>query len=427
MEQVTDTSPNVPGLTESLVVAAPLIGLSFWVSTTHAALGTLFMAISNDYTAGAAMIVKLNCDESGDAFGGALSANKVSFRVKGDNGEYHNACFSMAGFFDGNKHHVVFWHDNGAMHCYVDGAAKTLTESATASPINGFTLDAFGFGEVGLGLSEVTAKVGEVVLLDRAPTAAEIAELAAGFSPRFMDPRPLRHCSLVPGDTRDLAGSVDWVSYAAVLDHPPIIEPADRIELAGADMVASYELYLKPGSPPDPDVDTPLMRLPKSATGASIAGYTFTPNVPHFVSVWPRNVNGLATSAPVASFPVDGSGIPRLAPECVTSLRATALQGGNVRIEWAYAESNPLTVAAQFEITLTPINITGQTPVIETVTHVASQPAYAVELGPLVSGLWEVEVRSIAASGAQVTAVQSVYVRADAAPPDEEVVGLEAA
>jgi len=409
-------------LQETLVIPANF-SISLWVATTESASGYLFCAATSSYPSGPVVGVKLNTDQSGVIGGGSASANKVRIEICGDAANVRIGAFTNAGLFDGDPHHLLIWHDSNTLKAWVDGVAQTITMGASyLGSLVQSTIDSFDLWGTSFTFTpqpaDVTAGLAELAIVGREVSDDEVAELAA-YSPLLLDPLPMRCWLMYPNDDGvDEIGEQSWgLGVLGSADHPPVIVGDGPILAREADMSRHYELYVTAGGRAAPGVDTPTRRLPRAASGASLIGLSYAPSVTHFVDLVAVNPQGRSTPNPVASFPVDGSGVPSRAPSIATGLAAAALADGYVTLSWNYEEANPFTQADQFEITLTPIGISGQSPVTDAVTHVPPQRAYSRTIGPLVSGLWQCQIRSVASGGAVQLAVPSCFVKADQTAP----------
>lgn len=430
MLQATKNVSDIGTLSEPVQIPAAFT-LSLWLRTTEAASGFLVCASTTAYPSGAGVSIKLNTNGSGVMFGGAFAANKVRIDIYDDAGSHRYCEFTNAGLYDGNLHQLVVWHDSNVVKAWVDGSAQAITVvSQTIGSLIEATVDAIDLWGASYAFpstqATVSAAIAELALFDRALTDDEVAAMADGFSPLLLSPLPLRMTRLLAGDDRDEIGESTWgLSLVTEVDHPPMIDPAGPVNEQRADMSRRYEVYAKSGTRALPGVDAPVLVLPRSARGANLGGLAYTPNVTEFIDVVAVSAQGRSTGNPFASCPVSGAGAPSLAPAVVGSLAASPLSGGRVQVQWSYAETNPIAMAATFEITLDPIGLAGQAPVVLSVPN-TGQGLFTVEVGPLLSGLWYCRVRSIGSLGARQDSVQGVHVRADATAPATTVPPLEA-
>jgi len=348
-------------------------------------------------------------------------------RCQAGNGELRIGEFTSATLYNGAEHDLAIRLNDAEMKVWLDNVELVVTAAVTGGAASGYTLEFIVMGEPGTAVGDVVADFGELTVFNRAITVDEIAELAAGFSAMLQDPLPLRHYRAMLGDDGiDSIGEVNWQIGLQIAEHPDIVEPAEADDEHRADMRGHYELYLKPGSPADPNVDMPVLRLPRAARTANAIAFPYVPNTTHWASVWARNEVGRALTGPATAFPVDGGGNPVVTPAAVTEVTAVPTAGGRVLVGRRYDEPNTIAVAARFEIEAVAIDVVGQAPVTLEVTHTQPQIAYSAQIGPMLDGLWYVRVRSIAAGGARREQVSGVFVRPDSTPPVTSAVALEA-
>lgn len=181
-----------------------------------------------------------------------------------------------------------------------------------------------------------------------------------------------------------------------------------------------YVVLLKPGSAPVAGVDTPVANLSPLADSAALdmTALALTADTDHFGAVVPYNESGFADSPATFAFRTDGEGNPLIAPAAVTNLRATALAGGNLKVEWEYDEPNPMAVADSFIVALDIDWFVGP------VSHTPPKRHYSFKFVDLPDGLRKISVKAarLGVSSPSAT-VQAV---ADATPPLATALGISA-
>jgi len=146
-----------------------------------------------------------------------------------------NVPVTSTGYLADTWHHIcaVFAAaDSGAV--YIDGGSKG-TDTATATPTN-LDITSLGVRNTG-GTSEFTdGEIAEVAIWNVALTDAEVAQLAAGYSPRLVRPQGLVLYMPLVRELHDIVGRIGMTNTGTtVSDHPPIIYPiSPQIEIAVA-------------------------------------------------------------------------------------------------------------------------------------------------------------------------------------------------
>jgi hypothetical protein len=121
-----------------------------------------------------------------------------------------------AGVFSANNNRVAYW--NGT-------AGTAETTSATPSGINRINLAARYIVTLG---NFFTGGLAEVAIWNAALTAAEIAELAAGFNPRLIRPQSIVYFNRLINASQDIRGGLTLTNVGGattVSTHPRIIYP----------------------------------------------------------------------------------------------------------------------------------------------------------------------------------------------------------
>lgn len=180
-----------------------------------------------------------------------------------------------------------------------------------------------------------------------------------------------------------------------------------------------YLVYLCDGVPPNTSIDAPVALVSSANSSAvlSVASLGLLANRTYIGAVAAVNAFGVSSPAEF-SFRTNGSAQPSFVPTPVRTLRATALSGRRIRIEWEYWETHgDLNLASDFLVT-----VASKDPVFDEEMEVAYTPhqrEYEVIFPEPINqdALAEVRVHARRHGASQDTGVLSVFVRLDGTPP----------
>ncbi len=155
----------------------------------------------------------------------AYEAAKVNFRI--DAGISSESCVSSTSYSSGTWHHacgIAAAVDDRSV--FLDGGGKVLVSTSIAIA----SIDALGIGALNRAAVafELDGLIAEVGVWNVALTDAEVAVLAAGYSPLFVRPQNLIFYAPIVRELVDKVGGATITNNngATVADHPRMIYPS---------------------------------------------------------------------------------------------------------------------------------------------------------------------------------------------------------
>lgn len=162
---------------------------------------------------------------------GSEGGDPVDAWARYDSSEH---CFTSAGYSASTWHHATgVWASNTERYSYLDGGNKGTDVDSVAFP----PVDRVSIGRLGDSSPSnyISGRIAEAAIWTAALTDAEVASLAAGFSPLLVRPQSLvAYWPLIRDEDQDRVGGYDLTAYntPSIAAHPPIIYPAPPIFVA---------------------------------------------------------------------------------------------------------------------------------------------------------------------------------------------------
>jgi hypothetical protein len=158
-------------------------------------------------------------------FEGGAAGDPIAFISRGTGGNVNAE--TSTGFSSGQWHHACGIElSDSSRAVYIDGGSKG-TESTTVTPENSDRVSIGRSGDSTPG-AYFDGRIAEAALWNAALTDAEVASLAAGYSPLFIRPQSLvAYWPLIRDEDQDRIGGYDLTPFntPSIASHSPIIYP----------------------------------------------------------------------------------------------------------------------------------------------------------------------------------------------------------
>jgi len=212
-----DASTEYLEVTSTPVTATPLTLACWFYSDTTAIIQTL-IAVHNHGLPIQSFTLDIRGDIGGDPIHAATTQSSADSHAATSSGYSANTWHHAAAVFTSPTSRAAF----------IDGGSKgTNTTSRTPSSIDHINIGAldYSIGQAGA----MSGRIAEAAIWNVALTDAEVASLAAGFTPPFIRPQSLvAYWPLVRDEDQDNVGGYDLtpINTPSIAAHPPIIYPA---------------------------------------------------------------------------------------------------------------------------------------------------------------------------------------------------------
>ncbi len=208
-----DATPDFLLLSSTAVTAVPLT-LGCWFRSDDVTIRQTMLSVCHNLTATAAWSLQCRGDVAGDPIEANCGASGANSGSQSSSGYSAGTWYQATGVFTSATSRLI----------YFDGVAGTAdTTNRTPTGIDSI--------EVGRrdNVSAVRAFSGDVceaAVWNRVLSAAEIASLAAGYSPLFLPRGLVFYCPLVRDVVNFNSGGNPAATGTTVSDHPRIIYPS---------------------------------------------------------------------------------------------------------------------------------------------------------------------------------------------------------
>lgn len=219
-----DAASEYLEISQAVVSVHPLT-IACWFRSDDITVGQILMAIHSDDYPGADFW-SLAC--SGDASGDPVSA------ISGVSLTAFSTAETTTGYSANTWHHACgVFSANNSRAAYIDGGSKgTNSIARNVSGVDTTNIGAFNITGVGT-FSAMSGRIAEAGIWNAALTDAEVAVLAAGYSPLFVRPQNLiAYWPLIREEDQDRVGGYNLTAYntPGVSNHPRIFYP-NKVEV----------------------------------------------------------------------------------------------------------------------------------------------------------------------------------------------------
>lgn len=217
MARLFDDGSNEYLVNANAALSAFPLSFSAWVYPDD----TAIMTIMGIFDSGAGDFARLLLHTSGTA---------VRLQVSGGSGANTSTSWTQ----DAWNHCAGVLNGSGAgdLTVYLDGGGADTDNGGGSTPGNWDSTEVGVLNNGGARSQYMSGRIGEAGLWNASLTAAEVAILAAGYSPLFVRPQSLvAYWPLIRDEDQDRVGGFDMTptNGPTVADHPPIIYPAPPV------------------------------------------------------------------------------------------------------------------------------------------------------------------------------------------------------